>query len=411
MLTPRIRAQLVAFVVLASVGIVYAAITYADLARFFTKTTYTAHLDLTDSGGIFTNAEVTYRGVTVGRVGGLRATPSGARVDLVIRESAPQIPLRGLRAEVKNLSAIGELYVDLVPQQTEGPHLRDGSVIPAAQATVPVAPATFLTHVNRLLTSVPEESTAVVLDELSVAFADGGEDLGRVIDSTGTLLAAEQSVLEETRRLISDGATVLRTQNDKADSIVAFSRNLRLFAAQLKKSDPDLRRLIANEPRLTTQLSALLRESGPGVSHLIADGLTLSRLAEPRYAAIRQVLITYPAVIRGAFSAVPGDGRAHFGLVVGADHPPPCTKGYESTKRRPGSATTDAPVNAAATCAEPHDSPINPRGSRNAPHAGIPDAVPYPDGHGGRPQDRSGSEPGAATFVAGPHDILREVSR
>lgn len=411
MLTQRIRVQLVAFALLASVGIVYAAINYADLARFFTKTTYTARLELADSGGIFTNAEVTYRGVTIGRVGELRVTRTGAQVDLVIRESAPEIPLRGLRAKVKNLSTIGELYVDLVPQHSKGPHLQDRSVIPAEQATVPVAPATFLTHVNRLLTSVPEESTAVVLDELSVAFADGGGDLGRLIDSTHTLLAAEQSVLKETTRLIADGATVLRTQNDKADSIIEFSRNLHLFAAQLKESDPDLRRLIANEPRLTTQLTSLLRESGPGVSRLVADSLTLSRLAEPRYAAIRQVLITYPAVIRAAFSAVPGDGRAHFGLVLGADHPPPCTKGYESTKRRPGSATTDAPVNFAATCDEPHDSPINPRGSRNSPHPGIPDAVPYPGSSDERTGNHRATNLEPAAFAAGPQDILSRVSR
>ena len=40
--------------------------------------------DFPDSGGIFTNAEVTYRGVTVGRVGQLRLIKKGVRVDLDI---------------------------------------------------------------------------------------------------------------------------------------------------------------------------------------------------------------------------------------------------------------------------------------------------------------------------------------
>ena len=38
--------------------------------------------DFPDSGGIFTNAEVTYRGVTVGKVGQLHLIANGVRVDL-----------------------------------------------------------------------------------------------------------------------------------------------------------------------------------------------------------------------------------------------------------------------------------------------------------------------------------------
>lgn len=382
MISRTIRIQLVAFVVLAVVGIAYAGANYAGLARLFTATTYTVRMELTDSGGIFTNAEVTYRGVDVGRVGALRPTANGAEVDLVIRRSAPAIPAEGLRAEVKNLSVIGELYVDLTPAAGSGPYLHDGSVIAAVQTRTPVPPAQLLSGLNKFVASVPAESTQTVLDEMSKAFGGGGQDLGRLLDSSSVLLDAAQRSVEQTTRLIEDGSVVLRTQNRTAGSITSFSRNLKLLAAQLAVADPALNRLITAAPLATTQLSDLLRESGPGFSRLISDLLTTSRLMDPRGAALRQLLITYPALARAAYSAVPGDGTVHFGLVLNAFDPLPCTKGYESTVRHPGNFTGDTPVNTQATCAEPYGSPIDVRGTQNVPHQPIPGAVPYPSTSG-----------------------------
>ncbi len=73
-----------------------------------------------NSGGIFTNAEVTYRGVPVGRVGDLTLTQDGVSVALMIDDSAPQIPASA-KAVVANRSAIGEQYVDLQPDTTRAP--------------------------------------------------------------------------------------------------------------------------------------------------------------------------------------------------------------------------------------------------------------------------------------------------
>ena len=51
-------------------------------------------MQLADSGGIFSNAEVTYRGVTIGRVGQLRLTADGVEVDLELDADAPaEVPL------------------------------------------------------------------------------------------------------------------------------------------------------------------------------------------------------------------------------------------------------------------------------------------------------------------------------
>lgn len=385
MMTRRTRIQLIAFVVLAAVGVVYAGITYAKLDRLFIATTYTAEMRMADSGGIFTNAAVSYRGVNVGRVGALRPTQDGVIVNLEIEKDAPAIPAEGLRAEVKNLSAIGELYVDLIPTRTTGPTLAEAPVIPETRTSIPVPPAQLLSNVNALVKSVPLDALRTTVRELDAGFSGTGPELRRLLDSTSELVRSAQATLPETRALIEDGRTVLGTQNATAGSIQGFSESLRLLSEQLKNSDPDLRRLIDTAPRASEELTALVRESGPGISRLVADLLTTSRLTKPRQNALQQLLITYPPLVRNAHSTVPGDGSVHFGLVLNVFNPMPCTRGYQGTQRRSGIETNDVPVNKQATCREPQGSPITVRGSQNAPHLGVPAAVPAP-ADGGAPR-------------------------
>ncbi len=70
MRSPLVRWQLIGFVLVALMGLVYVGANYVRLGNLLGFGEYTVHLESETSGGIFTNAEVTYRGVPVGRVGG-----------------------------------------------------------------------------------------------------------------------------------------------------------------------------------------------------------------------------------------------------------------------------------------------------------------------------------------------------
>ena len=68
MIARQTKLQLIAFATIAVLGMAVLGFKYVGLDRVLLGTGYTVSADFTDSGGIFTNAEVTYRGVTVGRV-------------------------------------------------------------------------------------------------------------------------------------------------------------------------------------------------------------------------------------------------------------------------------------------------------------------------------------------------------
>ncbi len=403
MITRRIRLQLIAFVLLTAIAVTYTGFRYAGFGNLFGATTYPVTLQSPDSGGIFTGADVTYRGVSVGRVGPLTLTDAGVDVQLDIDKSAPSIPA-DVDAMVANLSPIGEQHVDLRPQRDDGPVLAAGSVIPASRVKTPVPVETVVLNLDNFLRSVPLESLRTVVDELGTGFTDTAQPLQRLLDSTSALTKDAIEALPPTLRLIRDGRTVLTTQVAQASQFRSFSRDLNLLAQQLRTSDPDLRRLITDTPRLSTQLIELLRESGRGISMLIADLLTVAKIAEPRQDALRQILVTYPKVTVGGFTVLPGDGTAHLGLVLNAFDPLPCTRGYAGTTHRTGSELSDVPVNEAARCAEPPGSPIDVRGAQNVPRGGA--AASPADGSSGWTDSNSAGP--APRQVHGPADILTE---
>ncbi|ROZ85768.1 MlaD family protein, partial [Gordonia sp. OPL2] len=80
MLSKLAKIQLIVFTVVGLVALVYVGAKYARLDRLAGVGQYTVTASMKDSGGIFTNAEVTYQGVPVGRVGALTLTKDGVDV-------------------------------------------------------------------------------------------------------------------------------------------------------------------------------------------------------------------------------------------------------------------------------------------------------------------------------------------
>ncbi len=177
MITRKTKLKLVAFAALAVLGMSYLGFKYVGLDRVVFGQGYEIAADLTDSGGIFVNAEVTYRGVAVGRVTDMQLVDDGVRVLLTIDPDTDPIPA-DTEAFVATRSAVGEQYVDLRPAREGGPFLEDGSVIPVENTAIPVPVEEMLLHMDGLVGSLDQENLRIVVDELGQAFAGAGDDQG-----------------------------------------------------------------------------------------------------------------------------------------------------------------------------------------------------------------------------------------
>ncbi|MFI5684402.1 MCE family protein [Streptomyces sp. NPDC051636] len=368
MITRTVKAQLLAFATVTALGVSYVGAEYTGLVDDVLDRGYTVRADFADSGGIFPGAEVTYRGVPVGRVGALRLTGAdGVSVALDIDDGAPRIPADTL-AVVANRSAVGEQYVDLQPRTSTGPYLLDGSTIPRGSTRVPLPPTDLVLSLDRLVNSVGKDDLRVTVDELGKAFSGTGPDLSRLVDSGNALVESASESLPETISLIEDSRTVLKTQADQGSSIKSFAHDLAAFSAQLKSSDGDLRKLIGNATPAAQQINSLLKSTGPRLSVLLANLISGGQVTLAHLPGVEQSLVTFPALVSGSYTVVPGDGTTHFGLVVNADDPPACTQGYGTARRDP-SDTSTREANTDAGCTAPRGGRTSVRGSQNAPGA------------------------------------------
>ncbi|GLF98387.1 MlaD family protein [Streptomyces yaizuensis] len=375
MITLAIRLKNIAFLLIAVLVLGFVGVRYADLGHHIgLRDHYVVRVQLERTGGLFTHANVTYRGVSVGRVGPIRLTADGAEADLRIQESAPPIPA-DLEAVVANLSAVGEQYIDLRPRGTGGPHLGDGSVIASGDTRVPAPVTDLLTGIDELAGSVDLASLRTVVDEFGTAFAGRGDDLAALIDSGDAFVRAADAALPATTRLMTDGETVLRTQAEQAASLRAFATGARELSAELKASDGDLRRLIAAVPEATGQLDGLLADLEPEFGVVIANLLTPAQIAVTRQRGLEELLVTLPPLVSAGATAI-NRKEARIGLALTFFDPLPCRKGYEGTRYREGDdISPPATVNLRARCAEHPRTGINVRGSANAPRGG---PVPRP---------------------------------
>ena len=373
MITKRTKVQLVIFALITMIGVSFVGARYARLDRVFFDESYSVVAHFAESGGIFTGAEVSYRGVTVGQVSDMKLTAKGVDVVMNIENAHQDIP-QDTKAVVANRSAVGEQFVDLQPETKQGPYLRNGSDIPTAMTQTPIETTKLLTDVSTTVDSVNKQSLTTVVDELGKAFNGTGQDLGQIADTSNSFINAANDNFDVTTALLKDSNTVLSTQVDKTSAIKSFSRDLSLFSTTLAHSDGDLRTVIENGSGTANQLRTFLEQNKVDLGQLINNLVTTGEVTQKHIDGTEMILVVYPYVVAGGYTVVDKDPNsglydAHFGMILQQD-PAVCHNGY-NTKRRSPEDRKDLPMNTGARCAEPAGQ-TNARGSQNTPRRAGP---------------------------------------
>lgn len=375
MLTRGVYIKLVLFVLITLVGVSYVSANYIGLtpAIFSSGSACTIHADFPDSGGIFTNAEVTYRGVAIGRVGSLHLITNGVKVDLKINDcDHSKIPVTTV-ATVSDRSVIGEQYVNLIPPNNSAPYYHGGETIPMSRNKIPVSAQALLTNLDTFVNSVNTTQLASVISELGQAFNNKGPDLTTLLNSSRDLLASATQALPATIDLINKSGSVLQTQLDEQNSLYSFAHSLNLLSAQFKTSDGDIRHLLATGPSDLQTIQDFVSNNKTDLGVVFADLATIGTVITRHIKGLEQILELYPALVSGGFSVIKSDDVASLSLVVNPGVPPDCgdpnkgSEGYEGTTIRPPYDLTPEAPNVAARCTAPLSSGTNVRGSAHVP--------------------------------------------
>ncbi|MCV7279665.1 MCE family protein [Mycolicibacterium flavescens] len=374
MLPRLVRIQLVIFTIASIVGVSAMVFAYMRVPTLLGIGKVTVTLELPASGGLYRFANVTYRGVQIGKVTGIDVSRTKAVATLRL-DTSPRIPA-DLQAEVRSVSAVGEQYVELLPRTDQPPYLEDGSVIPMSDTTIPQPVSPMLEQVNTLIGSIPDGRLRALIDDSFTAFGGAGYDMGSLIDSSATLSGDLNRDAARSATLIEDSVPLLDAQARSTDALRLWAGSLAGITGQVVQNDPQIRTLLTAGPPAADEAAHLLEQIKPTLPVLLANMTTFGQVAVTYRPSLEQVLVLLPSFVANAQSSAAENNAT--GIPIGdfriqMTDPNPCTVGFlpPSAWRSPADLTTiDTPDG--VYCKLPQDSPIVVRGARNAPCMGVP---------------------------------------
>ncbi|MGH2828825.1 MAG: MCE family protein [Actinomycetota bacterium] len=164
--------------------------------------------DFAAGGGVFSDQEVTYRGVLVGRVGEMNLNDDGVMIQLLIDPDwEGKIPA-DVTARVNSKSAVGEQYVNLIPKSDPGNEfLAEGDEISRADTSLSVDVQDLLASLEGVLGDVEPDETRRLVKTLSDSIGGKQSEIEAILEALATLSKTFAEVAPEQQRLL-DNATV-----------------------------------------------------------------------------------------------------------------------------------------------------------------------------------------------------------
>jgi phospholipid/cholesterol/gamma-HCH transport system substrate-binding protein len=403
MLTRFIKIQLIVFTVLTIIALTALGWYYLRLPAVAGIGQYTLYAELPRSGGLYSTANVTYRGTQIGKVTDVVPTERGAKATMSI-DSNFKIPADA-SANVHSVSAIGEQYLDLVSTaDKQGKFLSPGSTV--ATGTVPSEVGPALDAANNGLAVLPKEKIDALLTETSQAVGGLGPALQRLVDSTTAIASDFKDNLPQVDDIINHSTPILNSQVDSGDAISQWAKNLNVIAAQTAQQDAALRSGLQQAAPTADQLNSVFGGVRDALPQTLANLAVVTDMLKRYHAGLEQALVILPqgATVAQAGTIFKGEGLLHFGLSI--NQPPPCLTGFlPAAEWRSPADTTTKPLPDGLYCKIPKDYQGNVvRGARNYPCPDVPGkrAATPAECHSNAPYEPMGTNP----WYGDPNQIL-----
>jgi virulence factor Mce-like protein len=316
----RVRLQGLAFLVVLALLLGSAVAAYnkafTEVARV-TLQTDTAGSQLQEA------SDVKVRGVIVGDVREVEASPEGATIELAIDpDHLDQIPA-DVSARLLPKTLFGERFVSLeLPEQPSQERLADGDVISQDRSENAIELQRVIDDMLPLLQAVEPQNLSYTLGAVADALRGSGDDLGANLAATGRYIGEINTVLPELQEDISLLADVADTYDAAADDLLAVLDNLAVTNSTIADQAEQLRRTFAVGESSSRVTAGFLETNERNL-------ISVAATSRPVLGVFAKYSPSYPCMLEGLTKAAPltsesfgGDGDPALNLNIVVSFPP-----------------------------------------------------------------------------------------
>ncbi|WP_370946402.1 MCE family protein [Amycolatopsis sp. cg5] len=289
------------------------ALSIALYDKAFTKVVSVKLLADRIGNQLLTQSDVKVRGLIVGSVKNIDATPDGAELTLALDPDHAQLIPENVSARFLPKTLFGERFVSLeIPEQPSARALHDGDVIPQDRTSNAVELEQAFSHLLPVLQAVQPQKLSATLTAISTALQDRGKPLGETLSQLGQYIGdLNPHLLPDLQHDLQAFTKFTDNVNKVAPDLVSSLDNLSTTTRTVVDQQSNLTNLYASMTKASVDLQAFLEANSDNI-------IRLADTARPTAELLAKYAPEYPCVIGQMADLVPKIDKA---LGKGTDHP------------------------------------------------------------------------------------------
>ncbi|MGN6751801.1 MAG: MCE family protein [Intrasporangium sp.] len=245
------------------------------------------------------SSDVKLRGLVVGEVRHVEATPQGARIELALQpDEVGKIPAN-VNARLLQKTLFGERYVDLVTVDAASPRpIREGDVITQDRSRVGIELETVFDNLYPLLRTVEPAKLATTLGALATALDGRGDQLGQNLVRLDRYLKAlnpHLPVLQQDVALLADTVGIYA---DAAPDLFRLTESLRVTNRTVVDKQQQLAAFLVGAAGFADDAAGFLHDTEQRI-------IQVGRVSRPTLKLLARYSPVYPCLAGGLAGWLP----------------------------------------------------------------------------------------------------------
>jgi phospholipid/cholesterol/gamma-HCH transport system substrate-binding protein len=266
-------------------------------------------MEVSDINGLVVDSRVLLRGASVGKVTNIEGGVEDATIDFYI-DGTHGVPVDTV-VRLDNLSALGESYIGLLPQTTEGPMLKDGQRIATETIRQPPSISELATSVVRVLNQLGPDQLKRIVDEADAALPDPERVLPNLARTSLLLRNTTTDMGGRGQVLLANLQTLLQNASWLGPTLADLVPPIQEFGPTLRSTYHNAGEVVAaNNPHNVKLVETFLGRIQRFLDDRAPDIKVITQALLPKVNGISGSLMNFDTgqILSNMLAAVPDDG-------------------------------------------------------------------------------------------------------